>query len=109
MRMELGFERWEAMGHFLIEADYLAFHRSDYRGAIAQCEEAWKLLSTPWQQRTGADILEGIADYALRSEDPDLANEILGSLRPRAAQIAAHSLQKACARLGQLAGEREQD
>ena len=77
MRKELGFQRWEAAGHFLTYGDYLGFNQGDYRGAITEYEKAWELLSTPWQKRTGgADILLGIADFALRSEDADLAGEI---------------------------------
>lgn len=110
MRAELGFQKWEAMGHFFSDGDYLGFNQSDYRGAIAEYEKAWELLSSPWQQQKGgADILEGIADFALRSEDPDFAAEILDSLLPRVNQIADASLRDACKNLAQLASQRPQD
>ncbi len=110
MRAELGFQKWEAMGHFFSDGDYLGFNQSDYRGAIVEYEKAWELLSGPWQQQTGgADILEGIAEFALRSEDPDFAAEILDSLLPRANRIADASLRDACANLAQLASQRPQD
>ncbi|WP_169829101.1 hypothetical protein [Tsuneonella mangrovi] len=110
MRAELGFQKWEAIGHFFSDGDYLGFNQSDYRGAIAEYEKAWELLSTPWQQETGgADILEGIADFALRSKDPELATEILGSLLHRANRINVTSLQDACDKVAQLAGQQPQD
>jgi hypothetical protein len=34
MRAELGFQKWEAVVHFLSYGDYLGFNKSDYRGAI---------------------------------------------------------------------------
>lgn len=110
MRAELGFLKWEAMGYFFSDGDYLGFNQSDYRGAIAEYEKAWELLSSGWQQQTGgADILEGIADFALRSEDPDLAAEILDSLLPRVNRIAETSLREACDKLARLASQRPQD
>ena len=110
MRTELGFQKWEAMGHFLCDGDYLGFNQSDHRGAIAEYEKAWELLSTPWQQQTGgADILEGIADFALLSDDPDLAAEILNGILPRANQIGDASLRDACDKLAQLADQKHQD
>jgi len=110
MRAELGFQKWEAIGHFLSDGDYLGFNLSDYRGAIAEYEKAWALLSTPWQKETGGpEVLEGIADFAVRSEDPELAAEILESLLPRAKQITDASLRDACDKLAQLAGKRHQD
>ena len=110
MRAELGFEKFEAMGHFLSEGDYLGFHRSDYRGAIAEYEKVWELLSTPWQQETGgADILEGIADFAVRSKDPELAGEILDSLLQRASRIDEASLRDACDKVAELASQQPQD
>ena len=60
MRAELGFQKWEAMGHFLSDGDYQGFNLGDYRGAIDEYEKAWSLLSTLWQQQKGgSDILEG--------------------------------------------------
>ncbi|MBX7461854.1 hypothetical protein [Qipengyuania huizhouensis] len=110
MKSELGFQKWEAMGHFFSEGDYLGFNKSDYRGAIAEYEKAWLLLSTPWQQQTGgSDILEGIADFALRSRDPELASKTLDSLLPRAHEIADASLREACDNLADLARQQEQD
>ncbi|GMM92725.1 hypothetical protein [Qipengyuania sp. MTN3-11] len=110
MRAELGFQKWEAMGHFFNDGDYLGFNQSNYRGAIAQYERAWELLSTPWQQETGgADILEGIADFALRSKDPELAAEILGGLLHRANPIDDASLRDACDKVAQLASQQPQD
>ena len=110
MRTELGFSKWEAIGHFLGDGDYLGFNQSDSRGAIEAYEEAWNLLSTPWQQQTGgADILVGIADFALRSKDPDLAAEILDGLVTRAHQIADASLHEACDKLAHLARQQEPD
>lgn len=110
MRSELGFQKWEAMGHFLSDGDYLGFNQSNYRDAIGEYEKALLLLSTPWQQQTGgADILEGIADFALRSEDPSLASEILDGLLPRANQLADASLREACDKLADLVRQREQD
>lgn len=98
------------MGHFLGDGDYLGFNQSDHRGAIAEYEKAWELLSTPWQQQTGgADILEGIADFALLSDDPDLAAEILNGILPRANQIGDASLRDACDKLAQLADQKHQD
>ena len=109
MRTELGFQRWQAIGHFLIEADYLAFHRSDYRGAIAEYEKAWELLTTPWQRQIGGpDLLEGMAFYALRSEDPELARETLHTLVPRVKQVADPAVQEAIAKLSVLAGQVKQ-
>jgi hypothetical protein len=110
LRTELGFQQWEAIGHFLIDGDYLGFNEADYRGAIAEYEKAWELLRTPWQQQVGgADILNGIADFALRSEDPDLAAETLGNLLHRAKQIANASLREACDELAQLASQLDRD
>ena len=110
MRAELGFEKCEAMGHFLSEGDYLGFHQSDYRAAIAEYEKVWELLSTPWQQETGgADILEGIADFAVRSKDPELAGEILDSLLQRANRIDEASLRDACDKVAELASLQPQD
>jgi hypothetical protein len=110
MRDELGFQKWEAVGHFLSYGDYLGFNLSDSRGAISEYEKAWNLLNTPWQKQTGgADILNGIADFALGSEDPDLAAETLDSLLPRANEIADASLQYACDKLAHLASQPEQD
>jgi hypothetical protein len=109
LRAELGFQRWEAIGHFLTDGDYLGLNQSDYRGAIAEYEKAWELLSTQWQQQTGGvDILEGIADFALRSEDPGLAAEVLHSFLARANSIADVSLRDACDKLARLAGQRPQ-
>jgi hypothetical protein len=89
MREELGPERWEAIGHFLSDGDYLAFNLRDYRGAVASYQHAWDILDNEWQQRTGGiDILKGIADFSLRSEDPELAAETLELLSPNAALIA---------------------
>ena len=108
MRTSLGVQRWEAIGHLLSDGDYLGFNESDYRGAIAAYDKAWDLLNTPWQRQTGgADILGGIADFALLSEDPELAGEALDSLLPRAAQIASSSLCAACDKLASLAAKRE--
>jgi hypothetical protein len=108
MRTELGVMRWEGIGHLLSDGDYLGFNESNYRGAIAEYEKAWNLLDTPWQRQTGgADILEGIADFALRSGDPKLARETLDSITPRAAQIASRSLRAACNKLTLLAAEHE--
>ena len=110
MRAELGFEKWEAMGHFLSDGDYLGLHQSDYRAAIAEYEKVWELLSTPWQQETGgADILEGIADFAVRSKDPELAGEILDSLLQRANRIDEASLRDACDKVAELASLQPQD
>lgn len=110
LRAELGSQKWDAMGHFLTDGDYLGLNQSDYRGAIAEYEKAWALLGSRWQQQTGgADILEGIADFALRSEDPDLAAKILDSLLPRVNRIAGTSLRDACDKLARLAGQRPQD
>ena len=96
------------MGHFLSYGDYLGFNQSDSRGAIEAYEEAWNLLSTPWQQQTGgADILAGIADFALRSEDPDLAAEVLDSLVSRANQIADASLREVFEKLTHLSSPQE--
>ena len=107
LREELGFQRWEAIRHFLTEGDYLGLNQGDHRGAIAEYEKAWELLSTPWQRETGgADILEGIADIACRSDDADLAREALGDLRPRAARIESVSLEAALEKLAQLEGQR---
>jgi hypothetical protein len=110
MRTELGSERWEAVGYCLNDGDYLGFNRSEYRGAIAEYEKAWELLNTPWQRQTGgAAILEGIADFAILSGDPELAKETLESLRPRMARIANASLRAACDKLVMLAGESPQE
>jgi hypothetical protein len=107
LREELGLQRFEAIGHFLTDGDYLGFNCSDFRGAIAEYEKAWQLLSTPWQRETGgADILEGIADFALRSEDPGLAQETLTSLAPRAAESGHTSVDLALANLASLANKR---
>lgn len=109
MRAELGFQKWEAMGHFFSDGDYLGFNQSDYRGAIAEYEKAWELLSSPWQQeKGGTDILEGIADFALRSKDPELAAEILDSLMHRANRIDDTSLRDACDKVAQLASQQPQ-
>jgi len=48
MREELGFQRWEAIGHFTTDGDYYGFNRGDYRAAIAEYEKAWQVLFTPW-------------------------------------------------------------
>lgn len=110
MKSELGFQKWEAMGHFLSDGDFLGLNQSDYPGAIAEYEKAWSLLSTPWQQQTGgADILEEIADFALQSGDPDLASEILHCLLPRANRITDPALREACDKLVDLARQRERD
>ena len=109
MRAELGFQKWEAMGHFLIEGDYLCFNRYDYRSAMGVYEKAWELLSTPWQQKTGGpDILEAIADSVLRSKDPELAAEIIDSLLRRANQIDDASLRITCDKVAGLASQRPQ-
>lgn len=109
MRADLGAEKWEALGDFLSEGDYLGFNRSDFRGAIAQYEKAWELLGTRRLQRiSGTDILGGIADFALRSGDPDLAADILESLMLRAEQISDDSLRNACDQLELLASRRGQ-
>ena len=109
MREDLGPEKWEALGHFLSEGDYLGLNRSDYRGAIAQYEKAWELLGTRrLQQIWGADILGGIADFASRSGDPDLATDILDSVMLCAAQISDASLRKACDQLELLANQTDQ-
>ena len=110
MTKELGLMRWKAMGHFFSDGDYLGFNKSDYRGAIAEYQKAWELLITPWQQQTGgSDILEGVADFVLQSEDPDLAREILDWLLPRANEIVDADLQEACERLSHLASQRGRD
>ena len=110
MRTSLGVQRWEAIGHLLSDGDYLGFNESDYRGAIAAYDKAWDLLNTPWQRQTGgADILEGIADFAVLSGDPELAKNTLDNLLPRAAQIDRISLRAACDKLAMLAAKREQD
>lgn len=107
LKAELGFQVWEAIGHFLSDGDYLGFNEADYRGAIAEYEKAWQLLRTPWQRQTGgADILEGIADFALNSSDPNLAKEILSSLRARAEEDASSSLEMACDKLALLVKKR---
>lgn len=109
MRADPGAEIWEALGDLLSDGDYLGFNRSDFRGAIAQYEKAWELLSTRrLQQNIGADILGGIADFALRSGDPDLAADMLESLMLRAEQIPDDSLCKACDQLELLASRRGQ-
>ncbi len=108
MRKALGAERWEAIGHVLSDGDYLGFNEGDYRGAIVEYEKAWNLLSTPWQRQTGgADILEGIADFALRSGEATLAKETLDSLLPRVGQIARPSLREACDKLALFAAKQE--
>ncbi|WP_395397982.1 hypothetical protein WBP07_25985 [Novosphingobium sp. BL-8A] len=104
MRNELGFQRWEAIDHFLGYGDYLNLNEFDFRGAIAEYENAWELLDTPWQQEVGgADILEGIADFALKSGDPKLAGETLSRLLPRATMMANSTLREACERLAEQA------
>jgi hypothetical protein len=108
MMRELGFQGWQAMDHFFSDGDYLGFNESDYRGAIAEYQKAWELLSTPWQQQTGGPtILEGVADFALQSEDPDLATETMDWVLPRAIEIVDADLQEACERLSHLARQRE--
>ena len=107
LRTELGFERFEAIGHFLTEGDYLGFNCGDFRGAIDEYEKAWQVLTSPWQREAGgADILEVIADAALRSGDAELAQETLDSLSPRAAQIGNASVDAAVANLASLANRR---
>ena len=104
LKAELGFQRWEGWGHLAIDADYLAFHQSDYRGAIANYEKLWTWLTTQWQREmAGPDILEGIALYALHSKDPDLAKETLESLLPRAEGMSDPELGEACVKLAELA------
>ena len=110
LKSELGFQRWEAIGHFLTDGDYLGFNEGDYWGAIAEYENAWDLLWTPLQKRMlGAEMLLGIADFALRSESPELAGETLGNLRPRVEEIANASLLEACEQLARLAEKKEED
>jgi hypothetical protein len=108
MRAELGFEKWEAVGHFLSDGDYLGFNCSDHRGAIAQYEKAWELLSTPWQQQEGGfEILEGIANFALLSNDTSFAAEILEGLLHRIDKNPDTSLREACDKLAHLVGKRD--
>ena len=107
LRKELGFLQWEAIGHFLIDGDYLGLNLEDFRGAIAEYEKAWELLHSPWQRQAGgAEILKGIADFALRSEDVVLAGEVLDGLLPRAAEIESDSLRVVIEKLALLAGNR---
>jgi hypothetical protein len=104
MREELGFQRWEAVGHFLTDGDYLGFNLGDYRGAIAEYEKAWQVLFTSWQQETGgADILLGIADFALRSEDKGLAEETFAQLSLRASKVGNAALDEVLGKLKELA------
>jgi hypothetical protein len=104
MREELGFTRWEAIGHFTIEGDYQGFNLGNYRGAIFEYEKAWQVLFTPWQQRTGGvDLLMGIADFALRSESAGLAEEALNLLAPRSAEVGSAELDEALGKLARLA------
>ena len=108
LREELGFLRWQAIGHFVSDGDYLGLIEGDYRGAIAEYEKAWELLSTPWQLRTGgADLLEGIAEFALQSEDPELADETFSSLLPRAADSDRPLIRVALGKLALLAGKQQ--
>ena len=103
MCAELGFERWEAIGHFTIDGDYQGLNLGNYREAITQYEKAWQLLFTPWQRRTGGvDLLLGIADFALRSENAQLAEETLDLLSPRASEVASAELEAALVKLGRL-------
>lgn len=106
LRTELGFQDWDALHHFSSYGDFLGMNESNYRGAIAEYEKAWGLLVTPWQrQGAGADILEAIADYAIRSKDAELASETLQTLVSRADEIDHPSLHTALAELSLLAGK----
>lgn len=113
LRTALNFERWEAISHFIGDGDFLAFHQSDYRGAIVEYEKAWDLLETPWQrEEAGADILRGIADFAVRSEDPYLASDTLETLLPRIvefAEFAETALGLECEELMRLADAQQKD
>lgn len=104
LQTELGFQRWEALGHFFSDGDFYGMNEGNYRAAIAEYEKAWGLLVTPWQrQGAGADILEAIADYAIRSKDAELASETLQTLVSRADGIDHPSLHTALAELSLLA------
>lgn len=104
LREEMGFQKWEAVGHFLTEGDYRGFNQGDYRSAIEEYEKAWQLLDTRWQQVTGgADILLGIADFAHRSEDSELAEETLSVLSPRISQVSSAALREGLDKLARLA------
>ena len=103
LREELGFQRWQALGHFLTEASYLGFNRGDYRGAVEQCEKAWSLFETGWQQETGGgDVLIAMVDFALRSGDAALVAETLAQLSDRASQVGNAELDEAIQNLAQL-------
>lgn len=96
--------RVEAIGHFLSDGDFLGFHEQNFEGAIAQYEKAWNQLSTSWQkQDAGVQILSGIADFALRSEDSDLASRVLGGIMARSGLVDIPTLRDACTRLEILA------
>lgn len=104
LRSELGLQRWEAIGHYLSDGDFLGLNLRDYQGAIKEYQNAWNLLSTPWQRQVcGADILAGIAEFALQSRDPKLASEILGTLLCYAESTNNESLQSAYEALSELA------
>jgi hypothetical protein len=109
MREELGFQRWEAIGHFTTDGDYHGFNQGDYRAAIAEYEKAWQVLFTPWQRRAGGvDLLLGIADFALRSENAQLAKETLDMLSPRASEVGSTELEEALVKLSLAASNEEQ-
>lgn len=100
---------WQAIDHWLGDGDYYGFNLSRYREAIAEYEKAWGLLVTPWQRKTmGTFILEGIADFALRSGDPELVGEILERLRRDSDGIPAAPLREACEKLSRIAGQPNQ-
>lgn len=107
LRSELGREKWEAIGHFLIDGDYLGFNEGNFQGAIEKYEEAWKLLSTPWQQRVGgSDILRGMVDFALQARDPSLASKVHQCVVPRLAMIGDASLESESEKLAKFANDR---
>lgn len=108
LRKELGFSRWEAISHFLIDGDYLGFNQSNYLGAIAEYEKAWALLATPWQRQVGGiAILTGIADFALQSEDKELASQKLDDLLTWAEETVNAPLHVMLGKLAVLAGKQD--
>ena len=70
---EIGGMRFQAIFHFLSDADFKADHQGDFAGAYSEYVKALSMLVTAKaRQAFAGDLLESMRDLAAEARDPNL-------------------------------------